>query len=148
MASTVDAAILALTSLLQAAPALSGVSVFDGPPTEETAEWIAVGYTPGDVVAADASYEWENLRGSVLTETFDILGTLNSLSGDGTIASRRARAGAMRDAIGAVVQAHITLSNTVESARLSAATLMQESTTKGPTAGYLFRITCTAQIQS
>jgi hypothetical protein len=148
MASTVDTAIIALVSLLQAAPALSGVSVFDGPPTEEVAEWIAVGWSPGEVTAADITYEWAGLGAQRNEETYDLLCSLATSSGDVAVATRRARAIALRDAVAAVLTANPSLSGAVRIAHLSRAQLLQELPGTGSSAGFTFRVSCAARVQS
>lgn len=149
MASTQDSAIVALCSLLSAAPALSGVTVHDGPPmSAETSEWIAVGFSPGEAVAVDATYEWAQIGAQRHEEHYDILCSLVTNSGDEGMPARRTRAVALRDAVAAVLYANPTLSGAVRIAHMSAAQLVQEQTPQGASAGYTFRVSCAARIQS
>lgn len=148
MASTVDAAILATVTLLKAAAALSGVPVFDGVPTEETPEWIAVGWSPGEPTAAEINYEWAQIGAQRHEEHYDLLCSLATASGDIDLPARRARAQALRDAVAAVLTANPTLSGAVRVAHMSAAQLVQELPASGSTAGFTFRISCQARVQS
>jgi hypothetical protein len=149
VASTIDAAILALTSLLGAAPSLSGVSVFDGPPTSaETPDWITVGWSPGETAAVDVEYAWAEIGAQRHEERYDILCCLATTSGDEAMPARRARALAIRDAIAAVLFANPTLSGAVRIAHMSAAQLVQDETEQGASAGFTFRVNCQARIQS
>lgn len=149
MASTVDSAITALCSLLSAAPALSGVSVHDGPPmTAETPEWIAVGFSPGEPTAVELTYEWAQIGAQRHEEHYDILCSLVTNSGDEGMPARRARAIALRDAVAAVLTANPTLSGAVRIAHMSSAQLVQEETSQGASAGFTFRVSCQARVQS
>jgi hypothetical protein len=149
MASTVDAAITGLYALLSAAPALAGVTVHDGPPVvSETAEWIAVGYSPGESTSADINYEDRDVGGRSQREQYDLLCSLVTNSGDEGMQARRARAVVLRDAVAAVLLTDATLGGAVDVARMTSAQLVQEQTSQGASAGYVFRVTCKAVISS
>lgn len=149
MASTVDGAITALCALLSASPALSGVSVHDGPPmTAETPDWIAVGYQPGSADAAVITWEWAGLGAMKQEERYDVLCSLMSASGDEAMSTRRTRAGALLDVVRAVVKANPVLTTNVRLARMSTGTLLQEQSSQGALAGYTFAISVEARISA
>lgn len=148
MASTLDPAITGLVALLQVAPALSGVSVFDGVPTEETPEWVAVGWSPGETTAADITYDWAQIGAQRHEEQYDLLCSLATSSGDSDLPTRRGRAIALRDAVAAVLTANPTLSGAVRVAHMTRAQLVQELPGTGSSAGFTFRVSCQARVTS
>jgi hypothetical protein len=146
--STIPAAIAGLLATLRAAPGLAGVVVHDGPPvTAETPDWVAVGYDPTDpLTSVDASQVPASLGNRGREESYDILCSLASRSGDEDMAPRRARAMEMFAAVEAAVRADVTLGGAVRTAQIASYSLTQEQTRQGASAGVSFRIACSARL--
>lgn len=147
-ASTVPGAITALVTMLQAAPALAGVEVNDGPPMGNSAamEAIGVGYTAEeDIPAVDSSVTVSSFSGFPESESYTVHCSLAVVTGDRLIASSRARAYELYAAIGEVLAAQ-GVPGTM-SAGLADHSLSQEDTDRGMLARINFGIQVTASIR-
>jgi hypothetical protein len=92
-----------LVALLPTLPGWSQVTVYDGPPaTADTpTSFITVGYVPGEDFAGTCEQSY--LPGGLLSEIGSVRCELAVWSGDDALASHRAAAFALIDALGAVV---------------------------------------------
>lgn len=147
MASTVNAAIAGFIAQLEASSDLTGVTVHDGPPTtSETPDWIAVGYQPGSTESVSMTWDWAQIGGSRSEETYDVLCSFATTSGDEGMTARRTRAIAIRDAIAAALSTDRTLGGAVRIAHLSEGVIHQEQTNRGAAIGFTFTLSCAARI--
>lgn len=146
MSSTIAVAIDGLLAQLSASEALTGVTVFDGPPLAKASEWVAVGYQPDEAKAVTAGYDWAQIGAQRSEEEYDILCSLATRSGSTKMSVGRARAVAIRDAVAAAISTDRTLGGAVRLAGLSSADLLQEQTASGRIVGFTFTVHCTARI--
>lgn len=146
--SAIPAAIDALLVALRGAAGLSGVDVFDGQPmTGENPDHVCVGHDPLDPLnAVEASQTPASLGNRAREESFDILCSLGSWSGDDKMSDRRTRALALFAVVETVVRANVTLNGAVRTAQIGTYTLVQEQTDQGSSAGLRFRIACSARL--
>lgn len=155
--SRVPAAIDALVSILRASSALSGVTVFDGPPAgsnsdQADADYVYIGWQPDSDIAAEITQDFAAAGARTRDEEFSIPCTVDTWSGDSDMSARRARAfvllAAVEDAIratGANPTAP-TLNSAVLWAHLTGGSLEQASSEKGVRARIPFTVTCRARI--
>ena len=156
--STVPAALAALVAMHQAAPALAGVEIIDGPPQEGSgaSEGIAFGWNPNeDVDAVEATVGNLDLAGVPRDERYTIHASLTVINGgDGTPAGKtaalvaaRERAGDLLAAVGDVLAADGTLRGTVTAAALNDCNWRQDDTDRGMLARVNFSLTVRAFIR-
>lgn len=151
--SRVPAAIDALLAILRASATLDGVSIVDGPPTNDLSatENIFVGYQPAAQAAATLTQEFNAAGARTRDEEFSIPCYVESRSGDTGMQARRARCfvllGAVEDALRATDAAPTapTLTGTVLWAELTVGNLYQ-SQAQGAQAGIDFTVSCRARI--
>lgn len=146
--STIPAAIGGLLATLRSAAGLSGVAVYDGPPmTADPADWVAVGYDPTDpLTSVDASQVPASLGNRAREESYEVVCSLASWSGDEDMAARRVRALDLFAAVEAAVRTDITLGGAVRTAQIASYSLTQEQTGQGASAGVRFRVGCSARL--
>jgi hypothetical protein len=152
--STVPAAVDALLAILRAAPALSGVTVLDGPPVEDmsAADLVAVGWQPDSEEAVQLDQDFNAAGARTRDEDFSILCWAESWTGDRSMSARRTRAFELIAVVEQAIRASDanpeapTLSGTVLWAHLTSGTLRQTSTDQGVRAGVGFAVTCRARI--
>ena len=152
--SAVPAAVDALLAILQAAPALSGVSVLDGPPAVDLAvpDFVAVGWVPDTDVAVDITQAFASAGARTRDEDFAITCWAESWTGDNDVAARRRRVfallAAVEDALRATNSAPTapTLNGTVLWAGMTRGTYQQALTDRGVRTGIAFTVTCRARI--
>lgn len=148
MASTINSAISAVVTLLEAQGALSDFTVHDGPPTtSETPDWISVGYQPGEAESVVVTYEFRAIGQRSQEERYDILCALMTSSGDADMSARRTRALELRDVVASALATDYSLGGLVRIAHLSSATLLQDQG-KGALAGFTFTVSVQARITS
>lgn len=114
--SRAPAAVAALLSTLQAAPALAGVPVFDGPVvTDDYRDALFIGYdgdTHGERESIVTDQQWAGLGAKKRTETITILCAAVAVSGDGTALDARTRAYALMAATENVLRADPSMAQT------------------------------------
>ena len=144
--SKVPGAMTALLAAFQAAPALSGVDVRDGPVVIASAalEAVLVGWNgqSTDTLAADAAVNPEVFGDADDRELFTIRCAAMVLNGQNDLAAARARAYALLAACGAAIRADRRLSGTVGDSHLSSHTLRQTQTPDGTVATVAFTVAC------
>lgn len=151
MSTKTDAVLLALVALWQAAPALEGVEVVDGPQANSEAlnEWLFVGSdgaapTEGTQVAS-ANQEWQAFA-RMKQETAEITCAFVVRSGDKDTVTVRVRAYALLGAAETAVRADPTLAGLVMQAGISAHQYFPAMTQAGPIARVVFTVTYLAQL--
>lgn len=146
--STIPTAMAGLLASLRSTSALSGVEVHDGPPmTSDPGEWVAVGYDPLDpTTSVEASQVPASLGNRAREESYEVLCSLASWSGDEDMANRRVRALELFAAVESAVRSDITLGGAVRTAQIASYALTQEQTGSGSSAGVRFRIACSARL--
>lgn len=151
--SRVPAAVAALLSILQAAPALAAVRIVDGPETVNAAERdrIHVGWQPNAEAAVSLTQDFNSAGARTRDEEFEIACYAESRSGDKDMALQRNRVfelvAAVEDALRATDAAPTapTLAGTVLWAHLTAGNLRQWQA-DGAGAGLAFSVSCRARI--
>lgn len=151
MSAKTDAVILALTAMWQAAPALEGVRVVDGPQanSEASPDWLFVG--------ADGDAPDEGNEAAVIEQSFmafaktkqedgEVTCAVVSVRGDTDIPSARARAYAVVSAAEDALRTDLTLGALVMHAFVSAHQYMPAQTTDGARVRVVFTVTYKAQI--
>ncbi|MFI8254081.1 hypothetical protein [Streptomyces filamentosus] len=152
--SAVPFAIDALLEILRAAPALAGVQVIDGPPTEDqsVSDQLFVGWQPGDSEGASLMQDFAYAGARRRNETAVINCWIDVWSGDSSIRPRRLRAfellAVVEDALRAtdIAPEAPTLGGTVQWSQLSAGALQQSLSDQGSRAGLGFSVSFTARI--
>lgn len=152
--STVPAAVDALLAILRAAPALSGVSVLDGPPIEDmsSADLLAVGWQPESEEAVQFQQDFNASGARTRDEDFSILCWAESWTGDRSMSARRTRAFELLAVVEQAIRASgaspeaPTLNSAVLWAHLTSGTLRQVSTDQGVRVGVGFAVTCHSRI--
>lgn len=153
-ASTVDAALQGLVAVLQAAPALEGVDVYDGPFVSESKAnaAISVGFAGERLNRTGAYPETEQPAVQVTSaiaglagpadqaETYSVACLLAVLDGGKSIAAARARAYELLDGVGNAVAADRTLGGVVAQARPGDHSLTQEQTPRGAVVTIVFDV--------
>jgi hypothetical protein len=123
------------------------VTIHDGPPTTaETPDWIAVGYQPGTTESVVLAWDWAQIGGQRSEETYDVLCSFATTSGDEGMTARRLRAIEILDAIAAALSTDRTLGGAVRLARLKEGAMHQEETEDGSRIGFTFTLSCAARI--
>lgn len=144
--SKVPAAMTALLAAFQAAPALAGADVRDGPVVTASAalEAVLVGWTgqPDDQLAADATVTPQVFGDADDREVFAIRCAALVLNGENDMAAARARAYALLAACGAVVRADRRLGGTVGDSHIGTHALRQRPTPDGIVATVTFTVAC------
>ncbi len=151
--SRVPAAIDALLTILRASPALSAVSIMDGPPTTNLSDLdhIFVGYQPGAEAAVQLTQDFNSAGARTRDEDFGIACYAESRSGDTDMQARRARCFALVAAVEEALRATgaaptaPTLNSTVLWAHLTTGNLLQGQAA-GAQAGVEFTVACRARI--
>jgi hypothetical protein len=92
------------------------------------------------------TWDWAQIGGQRSEESFELLCSFVTTSGDEGMSARRTRAVAIRDAIAAAVTTDRTLGGAVRLAHLTEAVMHQEQTPKGASVGFTFTLACTARI--
>ena len=152
--STVPAAIDALLVILRTAPELSGVRVFDGPPTDDMAgpDFVAVGWQPEGEEAPAITQDFNAAGARTRDEEFDLLCWAESWTGDRSVSARRVRAFELLAVVEQAIRASgaqpeaPTLGGVVLWSHLTGATLRQMFTQDGTRVGIAFTVSCRARI--
>ena len=136
---------------LNAAPALSGVRIFDGPEidTSYPNDWIAVGHDgsdDGDFEAAAASQEYAPIGALRKNEDGALSCVLSTWDGTTDITARRVRAFALLAAVEDVVRADPSFSGAVLWAGLESFQLQYRQTNQGAAVEIPFSLTYRARI--
>jgi len=145
-ASTVPAALAAITTAFTAAPALAGVEVTDGPPQRNSAalEALSVGWSPSeDVDAVEVTTSAEGLAVPD-REQYLIHCSLGVLNGDRDLTAARARAYQIHGAAGATLAGNQSLGGVVMSAQMGDHSLRYSDTD----AGMLARVNFTIRVDA
>lgn len=153
MASKVDAAILALTVMWQAAMAttLAGVQVVDGPQANSDAasSWLFVGADGGtpteDVEAAVAEQSWMAFA-KTKQEDAEVTCAAVVVRGDTDIPAARASANAIVSAAEDLLRADLLLGGLVMKAHISAIRYIPSQTQAGAKVRIVFTVTYMAQL--
>ena len=137
-ASTLPGFITALVAALEAAPALSGVQVIDGPPVKYARQdAVAVGLTTEDLSVESTTGD----AGLVARrEQVDVNCLARSWSGDDDLTARRGRVFSIIEAVGAVLAADPTVGGTVTRARLAGLVYSAARTGEGTGCMVEFRV--------
>ncbi|MFF4848002.1 hypothetical protein [Streptomyces sp. NPDC001194] len=92
--SAVPAAVAGLLTILRSAPGLHGVTVVDGPPTNNLTggDWLYVGHQPGADAAVSLSQAFASAGARTRDEDIEIACYAESRAGGTDMAARRARA--------------------------------------------------------
>ncbi|WP_172384800.1 hypothetical protein [Streptomyces sp. MNP-20] len=151
--SRVPAAVDAWLAILRAAPALSGVRIFDGPEPVNLsgADLIFVGWQPGAEAAVFLEQDFNAAGARTRDEDFQISCYAESRSGGTDMAARRTRVfemiAAVEQALRATDAAPMapTLNGTVLWAHLTTGNLLQVQS-EGTVAGLAFTVSCRARI--
>ena len=151
--SRVPAAVDALLAILQAAPALAGVAIVDGPPSVNLTELrrIHVGWQPGTDAAVSLEQSFNSAGARTRDEAFSIACYAEARAGDKNMKARRdevfALVGEVETALRATNGAPTapTLNGAVLWAHLTAGDLAQMQA-EGSLAGLAFTVTCQARI--
>ena len=152
--SALPGAITELLAILQAASALDGVVISDGPPTDDiaTEDFLAVGWSGGEDQGAEIAQDFNGAGARTRDEDFTIACVIDVWSGDDGFATVRGRA---FEILGVVEQAlratgpnpeAPTLNGAVMWAHLTRASLRQYFTDQGSRAALAFTVTCHARI--
>ncbi len=144
--STIPAAITQLVTMFTAA--LPTVQVVDSGFTSEVqAEYVAVAYPDSDDPAADPAVvftqDWMGLGALSRSESYDIRCELAAWTGDGLLATRRARVFAMFKACQDALRADPGLSGQISpsgTAQITGGQLADGDTPKGPAARIDFNV--------
>lgn len=154
MSTTINAAIVALYDLLQVSPP-TDVSVYDGDPGED-GDYIAVGYSPAGPNVVDFEYEWRAIGQRKQEESYGIVCTILSTSGDdrddpdnpgtGGVRARRVRVEEIRNHLATVLGTHPTLNGTVRLAAIAGGSLFQGHTKQGLGVGMTLTVACQVRI--
>lgn len=151
--SAVPASIAQLLNILRT-PAIDGVDVIDGPPTEDvnTQDFIAVGWVPDGDQAAELQQNFNAAGARTRDEDFAITGWIDVWSGDTDFATVRARVFQLLGEIEQRIRATgpnpeaPTLNGAVLWAHLTSGVLRQSHTDQGVRAALSFAVTCHARI--
>lgn len=152
--SAVPGAIDALVARLQAASALEGVNVLDGPPVDDiaTVDYLAVGWSGGEDQAAEIVQDFNAAGARTRNEEFHIACVIDVWSGDDGIAAVRARAFEIFGVVETELRATggqpdaPNLNGTVLWAHLTRASLRQYFTDQGARVALGFTVSCHARI--
>lgn len=152
--SRVPAAVDALLALCNAAVALDGVEVVDGPPTVDltSLERLHIGYQPGAEEAVTLVQDFNSAGARTRDENFTILCYAEARAGGIDMQARRTEVFAIVAAVETALRATDaaptapTLSGTVLWAHLTTGNLAQVQTDNGAGAGLAFTVTCRARI--
>jgi len=153
MATAVDAALKGLVAVFEAAPALEGVDVYDGPAVSNSKATAAlsVGFAGERMNRTGAYPETEQpavsvtsapagLGGGDLAEQYLVQNMLAVLDGGKDIVAARQRAYDLLGAAGDAVAADKTLSGAVAWARPGGHSLTQEQTPRGAVITIVFEV--------
>lgn len=151
--SAVPAAITQLLAILRS-PAIDGVDVIDGPPTNDvnTQDFIAIGWMPEGDQAAEIEQSWNAAGARTRDEVSAINGWIDVWSGDSDFTVVRARIFELLGEIEQRIRATggnpeaPTLNGAVLWAEFSAGVLRQSYTDQGARAALGFTVTCHARI--
>lgn len=153
-ATTVDAALKGLVAVLQAAPALEGVEVYDGPVVSESKATAAISvgfagerlnrtgaYPETEQPAVDVTTAVAGLAGPAdQSEQYNVTCLLAVLDGGKNIPAARARAYGLLNSVGDAVAADKTLGGAVAMARPGDHSLTQEQTSRGAVITIVFQV--------
>ena len=148
MATTMNNAISGLVATVTALN-LAGVDVYDGPPQQDGAsnpDAVFIGFQTGQLDAVTFTRDWATMGAVRSEEHYDVLCELQTFSGDTDIASRRARAFVLLDAIAAAITTDRTLAGAVRLASISTGNVQPEQTDRGCTVTVPFSVSCVARI--
>lgn len=151
--SAVPAALAGLLAVLRAAPGLNGVTVVDGPPTNNLTggDWLYVGHQPGADAAVSMTQAFASAGARRRDEDFDIGCYAESRAGGSDMAARRAR---VFELLAEVENALRATDAAPEAPTLGGAVLWAHLTTgdlyqlqsDGVLAGLAFTVRCRARI--
>lgn len=152
--SSIPAAVAALVSACQAAPALSGVKIFDGPRVTDNdlvnPDRLYVGDSVDAEPAVVGEQDFAQLGGQTRDETFSIVLTAEAWKGDPDMAARRSRAFAMMAAVENLLRppaGDMTLAGTVLWAHVAGGIAVdQTQSDRGSVCSVTFRVACRARI--
>lgn len=150
MATSIPAAIANLVTGLRAWPALSGVTIYDGPPARATGrkDYLCIGYTP-DTDTIEFDREWASLGALKQEEDFALPCSAMVWSGSTDMSVRRNRAFALLDEVAAFLATDRTLGGVLRLAAINGrGSLGQAQTQSGAAADLRFVIECQTRIQS
>lgn len=145
MISTVPATIAALVAL--GVSAVSDADVFDGPPTSaDYPDWLGIAYDPtgGEVVTVDTT--WAALGAQRFEETYDVVCTIGSESGDLAPTARRLRAYELLDQFATALAEDYSLGGVVRVAHVSGHGLVTEVDDNGLSESLRFTVNVQARI--
>lgn len=151
--SAVPAAITQLLAILRT-PAIEGVDVIDGPPTDDVSiqDVIAVGWSPEADQAAELQQTFSSAGARDRNEDFAIACWIDVWSGDTDVPTPRARAFELLGVIEERLRATAinpeapTLNGAVQWAHLTGGSLRQSHTNQGIRVALGFTVTCHARI--
>lgn len=150
--SAQPAFIAAVITALKAAPALSGVRIFDGIEIDNSypGDAIAIGHDGNmetdEVIAGSIRQEYKQLGAISKFEDGSINGFLWSANGGSDITSRRTGAFTLLGALENVVRADVSFGGVVMYSGLETGSVMYRQTTVGAAVGITFTITYRAKI--
>jgi hypothetical protein len=153
--STVPAAVDALYAILLASPALSGVTVLDGPLGKNdmsNPDLLVIGWQPDSEDAVHLEQDFNAAGARTRDEDFSILCWAESWTGDRNMSARRSRVFDLFAIVEQAIRASDaspeapTLNGTVLWAHLTSGTLRQSSSEQGTRAGLAFTVTCRSRI--
>ncbi|WP_425832569.1 hypothetical protein [Streptomyces fractus] len=147
-------AVAALLQILRAAPALSDVTIVDGPTATNFSgkRRLCVGWTPGGDGAVDIEQDFNAAGARTRDESFTIHCYAEAWAGDKDMSLRRETVfdmvAVVEDALRATDAAPQapTLNGTVLWAHLTTGSLTQDQTSDGALAGLAFSVACRARI--
>lgn len=143
--SSVPAALTALVTL--ATTALPGVSVWDGPPLEEAADLLMVGYSgEDDAPAVTVTADPADLGGASCWEDYDVACELSCATGDQALTATRARLFGFFAALKSALAVDQKLGGVVARAYVSQWSLVQALTATGTVVGVRFTVHVQASV--
>lgn len=151
MATRLHDVCVALTSMWDAAPALDGVQVVDGPQVNSNpdAAWLFVGHDgdlPGETSAgATAIQDWMAFA-RTKQELGEVTSAIVAVSGDADTVAVRARALDILSDAEDVLRANNTISGLVMKSHVSEVQVIPSITTDGPKVRVVFTVAYEAEI--